>query len=104
MSDDLVNGWDELKDTLPYDHAVAAELLFDYGDKLADRIETLTAERDAAQARADALAVKLEKAVLALENIECEIMIDEEGSSGPSDAAREARATLAQITGGKTDG
>ena len=90
MSNDLVNGWDELKDTLPYDHAVAADLLFDYGDKLADHITDLIAERDA-------LAEKLEKVAGALREYLPPTAEPED------DGIPLLRATLAQITGDKTD-
>ena len=86
MSNDLVNGWDELKDTLPYDHAVAADLLFDYGDKLADHITDLIAERDA-------LAEKLEKVAGALREYLSPTAEPED------DGIPLLRATLAQTTG-----
>ena len=39
-----VAGWDDLKERLPMNGHEAAELLFDYGDKLADTIEAQAAE------------------------------------------------------------
>jgi len=38
---DPVQAWEDLKDNLPGDHAKAAELLFDAGDRLADEVEQL---------------------------------------------------------------
>lgn len=35
---ELAQGWDDLKESLPSDGHTAAELLFDYGDKLADML------------------------------------------------------------------
>ncbi len=53
---DLVEQWDALKDSLPPNHAEAAALLFDHGDKLADRITALEAQIAAADRLADAWA------------------------------------------------
>lgn len=50
---DLVEQWDALKDSLPPNHAEAAALLFDHGDKLADRITALEAQVAAADRLAD---------------------------------------------------
>lgn len=41
--DALVGGWDDLKENLPSDGHSAAEMLFDYGDKLADTITAIPA-------------------------------------------------------------
>lgn len=42
--DDIVKEWDALRESLPDDHAEAAEILFDRCDLMADRIEALEAD------------------------------------------------------------
>jgi hypothetical protein len=49
----LTNAWDDLKENLPSDGHAAAELLFDHGDLLADALNAMMVERDAATARAE---------------------------------------------------
>jgi len=42
---ELAQGWDDLKESLPSDGHAAAELLFDYGDNLADMLTAQAAHR-----------------------------------------------------------
>jgi len=60
---DLTDAWDDLKDRLPDDDASAAGMLFDFCDKLADRITALeaqVAEADRLADEADAAAGTLD--------------------------------------------
>lgn len=53
--DGLVEGWDNLKDDIPSDGHKAAESLWDYGDKLADAIQTLQTRLAESEARGAAV-------------------------------------------------